>query len=63
MTTYLFYEWTSIHLAHIISGDTAYEAYKKLKALYPINRGLLVESNQAHHMGTYEEGSYFNPPV
>jgi len=63
MTTYLFYEWGILGQPRIISGDTPYQAYQNLKAIHPINRGLLVQSDQAHHVGTYNEGSYFNPPV
>ena len=63
MTTFFFYEWYLLGQPRIISGGTPHEAYKNLKAIHPINRGLLVPTNQVHHMGTYDEGSYFNPPV
>jgi len=63
MTGYLFLELPNEVPCFIISGNDENDAYKKLRNIRKINRGLMVPSDVSHFMGSYGEGSYFNPPV
>jgi len=64
MQTFLFYENPVIITpCYIISGKDAVDAYKNLKAIRKVNRGIMVPADVVNNMGSYDEGSYFNPPV
>lgn len=63
MTTFLFIDLPNTPPCFIISGKDASDAYKKLRKIQKINRGLMIPSDVCHFMGSYDEGSYFDPPV